>query len=332
LSQAGGAILLPQNEMTPESVSLIRNYSRGQLLQMAERARARWPSRMPAAEVARVCEEIVQMKHKVKHIHFVGIGGSGMSGIAEVLANLGFFGERFRSCRECDDAPSGCAGHPHRTHRARRPKHVGEADAVVVSTAVKADNPEVVAARERKVPLVPRAQMLAELMRLKQGIAIAGTHGKTTTTSLVASILAEGGWTRPSSSAAASMPLAPTRAWAGRLHRRRGRRVGCVLPFPVAGDFGCHQHRRRPHGDLRPRLRAAETGLRRFPAAPAVLRRRRALRRRRQRARDHAAGHEADRQLRSRRVGQCARREHRRRRRPDAFDCVRVNGSISRLR
>lgn len=131
------------------------------------------------------------MKHKVKHIHFVGIGGSGMSGIAEVLANLGFTvtGSDIvesaitrRLAAQGVDVRIGHAG-----------GNIAAADAVVVSTAVKADNPEVVAAREKKVPVVPRAQMLAELMRLKQGVAIAGTHGKTTTTSLVASILAEGG-------------------------------------------------------------------------------------------------------------------------------------------
>ena len=130
------------------------------------------------------------MKHKVKSIHFVGIGGVGMSGIAEVLANLGF------SVSGSDQAESATTrrlvAQGIRIEIGHASEHVGEADAVVVSTAVKSDNPEVVAARERKVPLVPRAQMLAELMRLKQGIAIAGTHGKTTTTSLVASILAEG--------------------------------------------------------------------------------------------------------------------------------------------
>ena len=131
------------------------------------------------------------MKHKVKNIHFVGIGGVGMSGIAEVLANLGF------AVSGSDLADSATtrrlSAQGIRIDTGHAAENVGEADAVVVSTAVKADNPEVMAARERKVPLVPRAQMLAELMRLKQGIAIAGTHGKTTTTSLVASILAEGG-------------------------------------------------------------------------------------------------------------------------------------------
>ena len=131
------------------------------------------------------------MKHKVKNIHFIGIGGVGMSGIAEVLANLGFavsgsdLADNATTKRLAGLGICIVAGHA--------AENIKDADAVVVSTAVKADNPEVLAARERKIPVVPRAQMLAELMRLKQGIAVAGTHGKTTTTSLVASILAEAG-------------------------------------------------------------------------------------------------------------------------------------------
>ncbi|MDX5408891.1 MAG: UDP-N-acetylmuramate--L-alanine ligase [Thauera sp.] len=131
------------------------------------------------------------MKHKVRNIHFVGIGGSGMSGIAEVLVNQGYrvsgsdLGENAATRRLQKMGARVIRGHD--------ATNVADADVVVVSTAVRADNPEVLAARERHVPVVPRAQMLAELMRFKHGIAIAGTHGKTTTTSLVASILAEGG-------------------------------------------------------------------------------------------------------------------------------------------
>ncbi|MBK9244614.1 MAG: UDP-N-acetylmuramate--L-alanine ligase [Burkholderiales bacterium] len=131
------------------------------------------------------------MKHAVRQIHFVGIGGAGMSGIAEVLLNLGF------TVSGSDAAESAA------TRRLARlgakvsighaPEQIAGADAVVTSTAVHGDNPEVIAARARRVPVVPRAVMLGELMRLKQGIAIAGTHGKTTTTSLVASVLAAGG-------------------------------------------------------------------------------------------------------------------------------------------
>jgi UDP-N-acetylmuramate--alanine ligase len=131
------------------------------------------------------------MRHKVKRIHFVGIGGAGMSGIAEVLLNQGF------EVSGSDLAASATTRRLEEKGARVVIGHVAEnvqtVDAVVVSTAVKEDNPEVVAARERHVPIVPRAQMLAELMRLKQGIAIAGTHGKTTTTSLTASCLAEAG-------------------------------------------------------------------------------------------------------------------------------------------
>lgn len=130
------------------------------------------------------------MKHKVKRIHFVGVGGSGMSGIAEVLANQGF--EISGSDLSDGAVTQRLRERGIRVNIGHAAEHAAEADAVVVSTAVRDDNPEVLMARQRRVPVVPRAQMLAELMRLKQGIAIAGTHGKTTTTSLVASCLAEG--------------------------------------------------------------------------------------------------------------------------------------------
>jgi len=131
------------------------------------------------------------VKHKVKRIHFVGIGGSGMSGIAEVLLNLGYkvsgsdLASNAATERLADLGAKVVLGH--------RADNIASADAVVVSSAVKPDNLEVVAAQAKRIPVVPRALMLAELMRLKQGIAVAGTHGKTTTTSLVASVLAEGG-------------------------------------------------------------------------------------------------------------------------------------------
>ncbi|MFM2254109.1 MAG: hypothetical protein RJB68_2446 [Pseudomonadota bacterium] len=131
------------------------------------------------------------MKHAVKHIHFVGIGGSGMSGIAEVLSNLGY---EISGSDLADNATTRrLAALGIKTYVGHAAGHVTGADAVVTSTAVQSDNPEVIRAREMKIPIVPRALMLAELMRLKQGIAIAGTHGKTTTTSLVASVLAEAG-------------------------------------------------------------------------------------------------------------------------------------------
>ena len=131
------------------------------------------------------------MRHKVKRVHFVGIGGSGMSGIAEVLLNLGY--EISGSDLSTSATTQRLAGLGVKVFKGHVADQITGADAVVVSTAVKADNPEVMAAREKHIPVVPRALMLAELMRLKQGIAIAGTHGKTTTTSLAASVLAEGG-------------------------------------------------------------------------------------------------------------------------------------------
>ena len=131
------------------------------------------------------------MKHKVKRIHFVGIGGSGMSGIAEVLANLGY--EVSGSDLAANAATERLAALGVKLTLGHSAENTAGADVVVVSTAVRTDNPEVIAARTRRIPVVPRALMLAELMRLKQGVAVAGTHGKTTTTSLVASVLAEAG-------------------------------------------------------------------------------------------------------------------------------------------
>ena len=130
------------------------------------------------------------MKHKVKHIHFVGIGGAGMSGIAEVLLNLGY--RISGSDLAANAATARLAELGAEVRHAHSAENIQGADCIVTSSAVGGDNPEVIAARARRVPVVPRALMLAELMKIKQGIAIAGTHGKTTTTSLVASILAEG--------------------------------------------------------------------------------------------------------------------------------------------
>jgi len=131
------------------------------------------------------------MKHAIRHIHFVGIGGAGMSGIAEVLLNLGY------AVSGSDLSDSAALKRLQslgiQTHVGHDAKNIAGADAVVTSTAVHAGNPEVVAAHAKLIPVVPRAVMLAELMRLKTGVAIAGTHGKTTTTSLVASVLAEAG-------------------------------------------------------------------------------------------------------------------------------------------
>ncbi|WP_410500007.1 UDP-N-acetylmuramate--L-alanine ligase [Chitinibacter sp. S2-10] len=143
------------------------------------------------------------MKHKVKRIHFVGIGGVGMSGIAEVLLNLDF--EVSGSDLGSNATTQRLAAAGAQVYQGHAAEFVANADVVVISSAVKDDNPEVIEARSRQIPVVPRAMMLAELMRFKQGIAIAGTHGKTTTTSLSASVLEAAG-------------LDPTFVIGGKLH------------------------------------------------------------------------------------------------------------------
>ncbi len=131
------------------------------------------------------------MRHAIKHIHFVGVGGAGMSAIAEVMHNLGY---RVSGSDQAESAVTRrLAELGLKISIGHSAAHIQGAQAVVTSTAVKADNPEVLAAQALRIPVVARAVLLAELMRLKQGIAIAGTHGKTTTTSLVASVLAEAG-------------------------------------------------------------------------------------------------------------------------------------------
>jgi UDP-N-acetylmuramate--alanine ligase len=131
------------------------------------------------------------MKHKVRRVHFVGIGGAGMSGIAEVLLTQGY--QVSGSDLAASAVTRRLTSLGARISLGHTADNIAGADVVVVSAAVPADNAEVIAAREKGIPVVPRALMLAELMRLKQGIAVAGTHGKTTTTSLIASVLAEGG-------------------------------------------------------------------------------------------------------------------------------------------
>ncbi|RMF89235.1 MAG: UDP-N-acetylmuramate--L-alanine ligase, partial [Nitrospinota bacterium] len=131
------------------------------------------------------------MFRKVQHLHFVGIGGIGMSGIAEVLLNLGYFVTGSDLVRS--DLTQRLERMGARVFLGHRPEHVAGADVVVISSAVANDNIEVVTARQQKIPVIRRAEMLAELMRMKYGVAVAGSHGKTTTTSLVATVLAKGG-------------------------------------------------------------------------------------------------------------------------------------------
>ena len=131
------------------------------------------------------------MKHKVNRIHFVGIGGAGMSGIAEVLVNLGY--QVSGSDGATNAATQRLADMGATVFQGHAAEHIAGASVLVISSAIKEDNPEVQAARAAHIPVVARAMMLAELMRFKQGIAIAGTHGKTTTTSLIASVLGEAG-------------------------------------------------------------------------------------------------------------------------------------------
>lgn len=131
------------------------------------------------------------MFRKARHLHFVGIGGAGMSGIAEVLVNLGY--RVTGSDLVASEVTRRLTRLGAKTRRGHRAEHVADADVVVVSSAVRPDNPEVVEARRRRIPVIPRAEMLAEIMRLKYGIAVAGAHGKTSTTAMIAEILTAGG-------------------------------------------------------------------------------------------------------------------------------------------
>ncbi|MCB1801032.1 MAG: UDP-N-acetylmuramate--L-alanine ligase, partial [Gammaproteobacteria bacterium] len=142
---------------------------------------------------------------RMRHLHFVGIGGAGMNGIAQVMLNLGY--RISGSDIKQNAATVRLAEQGATIHIGHAVGNVAGADAIVISSAVKHDNPEVVAAREQRIPVVPRAEMLAEIMRFRYGIAVAGTHGKTTTTSLIASLLIEGG-------------LDPTYVIGGRLNSR----------------------------------------------------------------------------------------------------------------
>ena len=223
LTSAGAALLLPERELSAERLAdeLSRLCGgRGRLLAMAEarararqaacgraaggclcRARAHRAGRcgVSASDVAdsgrrpmlRALALSRARMRRIDTIHFVGIGGSGMGGIAEVLLNLGY------RVQGSDLKPNAIterlAALGATVHFGHRAEHAAGADVVVVSSAVGRDNPEIQAALARRIPVVPRAEMLGELMRFRESIAVAGTHGKTTTTSLIASVLAEGG-------------------------------------------------------------------------------------------------------------------------------------------
>ncbi|MFA4916356.1 MAG: UDP-N-acetylmuramate--L-alanine ligase [Syntrophales bacterium] len=136
-------------------------------------------------------DRIVGMARRIKRIHFVGVGGIGMSGIAEVLLNLGY--TISGSDLSLSDITGRLTSLGAKIFTGHHASHIGDADVVVTSTAVKADNPEVLEAHKRNIPVIPRAEMLAELLKMKFSIAVSGSHGKTTTTSMVATVLAHGG-------------------------------------------------------------------------------------------------------------------------------------------
>ena len=185
------------------------------------------------------------MRSRVNTIHMVGIGGSGMSGIAEVLLNLGF--TVTGSDLSLGSSVSRLKRLGAQVYIGHGAENLGETDVLVKSTAVSEDNPEVAEARRRGIPVIPRAEMLAELMRLRTGIAVAGTHGKTTTTSLLATIFTEAGFD-PTVIIGGRLNAygSNARLGEGRIPHRRGRRVRRLLPLPGPHHHRGHQRGRRP--------------------------------------------------------------------------------------
>ena len=287
LVREGAAVHIADRELTPERLAAeLRELcqGRGKLLAMAERARLVARPRA-AEELAAECVgatggRMSDRMRRIHRIHFVGIGGSGMSGIAEVLVNLGY--EVQGSDLKPNPVTERLEKLGARIMIGHRADNVGDADVVVISSAVSQENPEVAGALARRIPVVPRAEMLGELMRFRYAIAVAGTHGKTTTTSLTSSILAEGG--EDPTFVIGGLPqerghqCAPRRR---QVSRRRSRRERCLVPAPESDDRDRHQHRQRSSRHARRRFRPAQAELRGVPAQPAVLRARGAVRGRR---------------------------------------------------
>ena len=208
---------------------------------------------------------------KIQRIHFVGIGGIGMSGIAEVLLSLGYriSGSDLKSS-PVTERLAGLGATVFEGHAA---ENIAGAEVVVTSSAVALENPEVVEAHRLHIPVIPRAEMLAELMRLKYGIAVAGMHGKTTTTSMVAAVLAAGGLD-PTVVVGGRVDALGSNARTGksRVPGGRGGRERSLVPQAFSRARGGHQYRPRAHG-LLPQHARREKGIPRFHGSRALLRR-----------------------------------------------------------
>ena len=241
LVREGAAVLIADRELTPERLAAELAscaQGRGKLLAMAERARLRARKPRAAEELAADAAHAAaggrmsDRMRRIHRIHFVGIGGSGMSGIAEVLVNLGY--EVQGSDLKPNPVTERLAKLGARIMIGHRAENVGGADVVVISSAVSQENPEVAAALARRIPVVPRAEMLGELMRFRYAIAVAGTHGKTTTTSLAVVDPRRG---RRGSDLRHRRPAQERghqcAARRRQVSRGRGRRERCLVPAPA---------------------------------------------------------------------------------------------------